>query len=383
MIGDIYQWIRTNFFTKLELTGGVLDMRYYTITQVNTALANKINKPTGLWTTDTWGKGLTLVGDYVIQWLKGGSAISRGVGYSSDGNLYVIRSTADNDSAAAVYDLIMDSSGNVHMNGNHRVVGGLEVSNVGEFTPSPGGIAAGRRNVNYTPTTSNWSDAGCTILLTGENHTVIGFHDADSRVDFIRVGAGVITLGYNGGFGAAYTEMAAGAAISKGSSADGTLVIRGTGYNTHFHYGSNEDNYIRPGTIGGKTMINDVNTGDIEVGGGGGALIVWSRLGTAWSGLSFGSGWTDYGGDYQAGQYKKVGDMVFLRGLVKRTSGTGTTIATLPAGYRPPARCLYGVHTSALSGADRVDVLASGEIYLSSGSVDYVQLDGLCFSTLS
>jgi hypothetical protein len=98
--------------------------------------------------------------------------------------------------------------------------------------------------------------------------------------------------------------------------------------------------------------------------------------------LSFGSGWGNYGGGYYNGHYKKVGDLVFLRGLVARSSGSGTTIATLPSGFRPSSRSLFGVLTSALSGSDRVDVDSNGDIILVSGGVGYVQLDGLVFSTI-
>ena len=101
----------------------------------------------------------------------------------------------------------------------------------------------------------------------------------------------------------------------------------------------------------------------------------------AWTGLSYGSGWTSYGSGYQAGQYKKVGDLVFLRGLVGRTSGVGVTIATLPSGYRPPAQCLYIMNTN--TGAGRLDIQTDGQIVATSGGTDWVQLEGFIFSTVS
>jgi sorbitol-specific phosphotransferase system component IIA len=44
--------------------------------------------------------------------------------------------------------------------------------------------------------------------------------------------------------------------------------------------------------------------------------------------------WVNYGGTMQPAQYKRIGDRVYIRGVVK--SGTGSPIFTLPAGYRPP-----------------------------------------------
>ncbi len=110
------------------------------------------------------------------------------------------------------------------------------------------------------------------------------------------------------------------------------------------------------------------------------ALYATTQVGEAWSNLSFGSGWANYGGSYQTARYKKFGDLIFLKGLVARTSGAGTLIGTLPAGFRPVAQCLFSIVTN--TGAGRVDITTSGQVVWNSGGVDYVQLDGLVFSTL-
>lgn len=182
------------------------------------------------WTTDLWGKAIELTVETMIQWLKGGGSISRGIGFSADGNLYVTRSTADDASAAAVHDMVMDSSGNLY-------------------------------------------------------------------------------LGASGGF--------------------------------------------------------------VNIGG---------RLGEAWNGFSFGSGWANYGGGYHNGSLKRVGDLVFLRGLVYRFTGTGTVIATLPSGYRPASTCVMWVQTN--TGGGRIDIWTDGTINYVSGGLTWISLDGLVFSTL-
>lgn len=93
------------------------------------------------------------------------------------------------------------------ISGNHPVVvrNGLVVENynyAAGLTPGIGAIIAGSISHNYTPTSGTWS-AQSTLLLNAQDYSTIGFHDSGSRVDFIRVGAGVMTLGYDGGFGAA------------------------------------------------------------------------------------------------------------------------------------------------------------------------------------
>lgn len=58
--------------------------------------------PPGTWTTSGWGRGVLLGQSYVLQWAKGGSSYSWGLGQSGDG-LYLARSTAEDSSAAVTY----------------------------------------------------------------------------------------------------------------------------------------------------------------------------------------------------------------------------------------------------------------------------------------
>jgi len=111
-------------------------------------------------------------------------------------------------------------------------------------------------------------------------------------------------------------------------------------------------------------------------------ISVTGTLGETWSNLSFASGWGNYGSGYTDGQYKKVGDFVFLRGLVKRTSGSSTIIATLPSGYRPSGREMY-LAVSGNSG-DRVDITTAGELTIVAGTdtATFTRLNGMFFSTL-
>ena len=94
----------------------------------------------------------------------------------------------------------------LEVSGNIKSSGAIEVDN-GYAMLSAGGISAGNVNVDYTPTSGNWTSSGTTLLLSALNYSVIGFQDYFNRVDFIRVGAGTIKLGYNGGWGEANIGM--------------------------------------------------------------------------------------------------------------------------------------------------------------------------------
>lgn len=121
---------------------------------------------------------------------------------------------------------------------------------------------------------------------------------------------------------------------------------------------------------GGVKLSHDGTTFTVT-----GNLAVTGNFG-AWTNLSYGTGWGDYNAaSWQRGQYRKIGDMVYLRGLVARTSGVGTTIATLPAGHYPPVQILNQVN-----GTDahaRVDITAGGVMVLAVGTPTHISLNDI------
>lgn len=120
--------------------------------------------------------------------------------------------------------------------------------------------------------------------------------------------------------------------------------------------------------------------GDIDMNGN--DITDIGQIGSTWSNLSFGSGWTNYGSYWGTGQYKRAGDIVMLRGMVYRSSGSGTVIGTLPVGSRPGTHEVYVVATN--SGYGEVTISPStGEITHRSGGTTYVSLADIQFSTLS
>lgn len=56
---------------------------------------------------------------------------------------------------------------------------------------------------------------------------------------------------------------------------------------------------------------------------------------------AFGTDWENYGSGYETFGFFRWGPLVVVSGLVKRVSGAGTAIATLPVGYRPAAGKIF------------------------------------------
>lgn len=129
-----------------------------------------------------------------------------------------------------------------------------------------------------------------------------------------------------------------------------------------------------------------------------GALSVDGELGhstsSTWinTGISFVTNWSNFAADettWSFARYKRIGDLVFLRGMIKRASGTGlsTSPFTLPANFRPAKRQVFvvmGFRNGQSAAAIRTDVLATGVVQFSdidtTSAYDYISLNGIVFS---
>jgi len=137
-------------------------------------------------------------------------------------------------------------------------------------------------------------------------------------------------------------------------------------------YGSYNQLYVA-GNVGIGTTAP---VGKLDVNG--------SLASTAWTAVTFGTGWSNYGSGYQAVQYKKFGDLVFLRGLA--TSGGSAwasypTITTLPTGHRPAARLIFDQMANS-NQAVRVDITSGGSVLWVAGGAgnNWLSLDSIVFS---
>jgi len=138
-------------------------------------------------------------------------------------------------------------------------------------------------------------------------------------------------------------------------------------------YGQGTGNDASVILYGGSQALGAVSEVDLTAD----KIVIAGNL-DSWSSLPYTNGggttWTDFGSGHQVGQYKKVGDLVFVRGLCKRTAGSGATIATLPSGYRPTSYTQLFV-TLTDGGAGRLDVGTGGDMSLVAGTAGWVSLN--------
>lgn len=98
---------------------------------------------------------------------------------------------------------------------------------------------------------------------------------------------------------------------------------------------------------------------------------------SGWISLSLVNSWVQYDTTYGVPAYRKVGNIVYLKGLIK--NGSSAVIATLPAGYRPTERFL-GVSNNYPNVSCRIDVDTDGVIQLNSSySNSWVSLWAISF----
>lgn len=113
-----------------------------------------------------------------------------------------------------------------------------------------------------------------------------------------------------------------------------------------------------------------VNPLVIDAASGGGIF-----LGADWVSFTLVNSWVNYGGAYQVAQYRKIGDIVYLRGTIK--SGASTACG-LPVGCRPAATVQFVVPANGAYGQLVID--ATGNILPAVGSNVSFGFDGVQFS---
>ena len=136
-------------------------------------------------------------------------------------------------------------------------------------------------------------------------------------------------------------------------------------------------------------------SGDICTSAGGGKCL--SQVSTSagsWINVSFATYWENYntalpGFGYQNVQYRKIGDIVYLRGLAYTYQGgvisQGPTLFYLPSGYRPASRLIFNILSNPC--ATRLDILPTGEVRYVGNTCNVVgpqwlSLEGIQFSTI-
>ncbi len=90
--------------------------------------------------------------------------------------------------------------------------------------------------------------------------------------------------------------------------------------------------------------------------------------------------WVNFGGIYATAGYRKIGKVVYLRGVIKDgTTADATSIFNLPVGYRPTANRVFFVKSN--TGDARIDVTSGGDVlmYSQTGNNVFQSLDPIVF----
>lgn len=73
---------------------------------------------------------------------------------------------------------------------------------------------------------------------------------------------------------------------------------------------------------------------------------------TGWQSLTLYNSWVTFGSPYPTPRIRKLGNVVFIEGLIQSGTATaGTKVADIPAGYRPEGRMIWSVATNVGYGA--------------------------------
>lgn len=92
---------------------------------------------------------------------------------------------------------------------------------------------------------------------------------------------------------------------------------------------------------------------------------------TAWAAPALLNGWADLGGIWQVAQYRKVGDVVQIRGVI--AGGTiGLAAFVLPVGFRPPAALVFATDSNLAFG--QFSIAANGTVTPNVGAAAYFGL---------
>lgn len=100
-----------------------------------------------------------------------------------------------------------------------------------------------------------------------------------------------------------------------------------------------------------------------------------SVIPTAWTTPTYQNGWVEYAAGRGA-QYRKIGDIVYIRGIIKNGTA-GLTAFTLPSGFRPNPDVSFIVNRDALTGIVTIDV--TGEVKPAT-TAGYIYLNPIFFA---
>lgn len=99
---------------------------------------------------------------------------------------------------------------------------------------------------------------------------------------------------------------------------------------------------------------------------------------SGWQTPSLLNGITDHSTGYQGARYRKKDGVVFVEGLVKGGTATGTvTIFNLPTGFRPSKRLIMNTYRA--NGVFRTDIAPDGSVICFSYNSTLTSISGISF----
>jgi hypothetical protein len=100
---------------------------------------------------------------------------------------------------------------------------------------------------------------------------------------------------------------------------------------------------------------------------------------SGWIVPTFQNSWVAYSAPWAPVGYRKIGNIVILRGLIAAGSSISAVMFNLPAGYRPTAGFSHIFAVQSADALARLEVHASGNVNASNGSTSWVSLSGVSF----
>lgn len=118
-----------------------------------------------------------------------------------------------------------------------------------------------------------------------------------------------------------------------------------------------------------------------------------AAVATPWTAPTYVNNWATMQptGPYEQPGYRRIGDLVYMRGLITRSTAGATdeTMFTLPVGFRPPENVVLnawseGIVSAGARAAQRIGVSSAGVVAIQQAATagGWVSLDGLFFSTV-
>lgn len=199
-----------------------------------------------------------------------------GTGYASGntvdpatGNMYwstITTGTAGNATPSETTIMSLLPSGRLSINGLNAPTNGIIVDGTTNITPIVSNSASDGALRVYSPMTgqvfsgSQFMDIDKDAIQARKVGTFPNFTKSEQSLRLNPYGGNV-------GIGTADNSVSATLQVFKSTnSSAGTAVFKGTTHYSHFHYGTNEDTYIRGGKDGSHIVLNDIPNGNVGIG---------------------------------------------------------------------------------------------------------------------